>query len=208
MQLTDRWVAAATSNGKTQADIFDSQVKGLAIRISAKGRKAWTVFYSRPATGKRARLTIGTYPEISVSKARLMAIEAKAQVFGGDDPGARKKAAHSAMRVRDLIAEYLARHASQLRSGDAIARRLGKNIVPVIGDVKLADLHRRDVTRAIDRILDRGAKTEANRVFADVRAMIRWAVARGDLDFSPVEAMKTPRRPVLHQRKRPFPMPV
>ena len=112
MQITDRWIAAATSNGKIQTDIFDSQVKGLAIRISATGRKSWTLFYSRPTTGKRARLMLGTYPEISVAKARLTAIEAKAKIIEGDDPGARKKAAHTAMKVGDLIAEYIARHAS------------------------------------------------------------------------------------------------
>lgn len=62
----------------------------------------------------------------------------------------------------------------------------------VIGDIKLADLHRRDITRCIDAVADRGAGTEANRVFEDVRAMVRWARGRGDLDENLVEGMKKP----------------
>ena len=41
---------------------------------------------------------------------------------------------------------------------DEIARRLRKNVSDVIGDVKLAELHRRDITKCIDKVKDRGAR--------------------------------------------------
>ena len=67
-----------------------------------------------------------------------------------------------------------------------------RNIIPVIGNVKLADLHRRDATRVVDAITRRGAPVEAMRAFEDLRAMLRWAVARGDLDHNPIEGMRKP----------------
>jgi integrase len=194
MHLTDRYVAAAKCEGRPQLDIFDSQVKGLALRVSATGRKTWTLFYTRAATGKRARVTLGTYPELGVAKAREKATIEKGAIGEGADPAAQKKAERAAMRIGELVSLYVERHASGLRSGTAIKRRLEKNITAVIGDVKLAELHRRDFTRALDRIVDRGRLTQANRVFEDARAMIRWAVGKGYLDSSPIEQMKRPAR--------------
>ncbi|OWK20734.1 hypothetical protein AJ88_26165 [Mesorhizobium amorphae CCBAU 01583] len=94
--------------------------------------------------------------------------------------------------VADLVENYITRRTSTKRSSDEIARRLRKNLKNVIGDVKLADLHRRDITKCIDAVKDRGAHIEANRVFEDVRAMVRWAKGRGDLDDNLVEGMAKP----------------
>jgi integrase len=96
------------------------------------------------------------------------------------------------MTVAGLVESYIEKHAAGLRSGAEIKRRLHRNIVPVIGNVKLADLHRRDATRVVDAITKRGAPTEAMRAFEDMRAMVRWAVARGDLDHNPIDGMKKP----------------
>jgi integrase len=70
--------------------------------------------------------------------------------------------------------------------------RLTANVLPVIGTVKIADLHRRDVNRVLDLILARGRKTQARLVFQDMRAVLRWAVGRGDLDHNPIEGMERP----------------
>jgi integrase len=55
----------------------------------------------------------------------------------------------------------------------------------------LDELHRRDVTRVIDAKIE-AAPITARRVFEDVRAMIRWAVARGDLDHNPIDGLRGP----------------
>ena len=81
-----------------------------------------------------------------------------------------------------------------LRSAAEIERRLRKNVEPVIGDVRLAELHRRDINRVVDAIMKRGKPIEATRVFEDVRAMLRWAAARGDLDRNPARRHEQARR--------------
>ena len=182
--LTDRFCDRAKSTS-AQTDYFDENVSGLALRVSAKGVKARTLHFTGP-TGKRARITLGRYPSTSLAHARTLAIEAKSAIAGGRDP----RGAGDEMTVNDLAARYVEIHAAGLRSADEVKRRIYRNIVPLIGNVKLSELHRRDATRVIDG--KRNAPTEAERSFQDLRAMLRWAVSRGDLDHNPIEGMRKP----------------
>lgn len=192
VELTDRFCASVKPpRDKRQEEYFDSLVKGLSFLVSADAR-SFFLHYTKPADGKRARLKLGRYPEMKLGKAREKAREARGQVGEGGDPVADKKALAASQTVDDLVENYVARRAAGKRSAPAIARRLRKNVSTVIGAVKLADLHRRDITRCIDAVKDRGAPVEANRVFEDIRAMVRWARGRGDLDENLVEGMSKP----------------
>ncbi|MFM9859150.1 tyrosine-type recombinase/integrase [Pseudoxanthobacter sp. M-2] len=191
--LTDRFVSTAKpAAGKRQTEFFDGLVRGLAFLVSSGGARSWFLIFTRPADGKRARIKLGTYPEMSLAEARRAARETRARIGEGVDPVAAKAAEAAAMRVRDLVESYLARHVVAKRSAAEIGRRLRKNVVEAIGDVKLSALHRRDVTRAIDAVADRGAVIEANRVAQDLRAMLRWAAGRGDVDPSIALAIRLP----------------
>jgi site-specific recombinase XerC len=96
------------------------------------------------------------------------------------------------MTINDLAASYLEMHASRLRTGNQFKRRFERDIIPVIGNVPLAQFHRRDATRMLDAITRRGAPVGAMRAFEDLRAMLRWGVARGDLDHNPIDGMRKP----------------
>ncbi len=70
------------------------------------------------------------------------------------------------MTVAGLIDAYLADpEKAALRSRAEIERRLRKNVVPLIGAVRVTELRRRDVRTVTDTILRRGRKVEATRVF-------------------------------------------
>jgi integrase len=187
--LTDRFAAHAKAQGVPQLDYFDESIPGLALRVSSTGRKTWTFHYTSPGDGKRARLTIGTYPATTLANARGLATEARGAVEAGTDPRTRTS---GAMTVTALVESYIEKHVASLRTAAEIERRIRRNIIPVIGDLKLADFHRRDVNRCIDPIAKRGSPIEAARAFEDLRAMLRWAVSRGDLDHNPIDGMKKP----------------
>ncbi|MEQ1953589.1 tyrosine-type recombinase/integrase [Mesorhizobium yinganensis] len=192
IELTDRFCAAAKPIEGKQTDYFDTVIKGLSLRTSPAGTKAFYLNYTRPLDGKRARMKLGRYPEIKLGKAREKAREARGGIGDGQDPLVEKRALAASQSVRDLVDNYIARHASTKRSGDEIARRLRKNVSDEVGDIKLSELHRRDITQCIDAVKDRGAHVEANRIFEDIRAMVRWARGRGDLDHNLTEGMKKP----------------
>jgi integrase len=178
VQLTDRFCQAAKSTEAVQTDFFDETVTGLALRVTSKGTKAWTFLYGSP----RRRITLGRYPSLSLAGARTKAIE----VREGRTTG-----------TVAALAEIYLRHISGKRSVSEIERRLRKDVLPIIGHIPLHELHRRDVTRVIDA---KSAPIAARRVFEDVRAMVRWGVARGDLDHNPIDGMQGP--PISKPRTR------
>ena len=57
---------------------------------------------------------------------------------------------------------------------------------------RLSQITRAHVHEMLDEIVDRGTPIRANRVFAQMRKMCRWAVARGIIDRSPCEGMSAP----------------
>jgi integrase len=179
LHLTDRFCQHAKA-GAIQTDYFDDQITGLALRITKGGTKSWTLTYGTP----RRRITLGRYPAISLAAARTAAIEVRE--------------GHQTGTVAALAEVYL-RNGNGKRSAPQIERRLRKDVLPIIGHIPLPELHRRDVTRVIDAKLV-SAPITARRVFEDIRAMVRFAVSRGDLDHNPMDGMKGP--PISKPRTR------
>jgi integrase len=169
-------------------------VPGLALRVTENGHRSWSYIFTSPRDGKRARATIGTYPATGLAAARAKALEARGHVEAGQDPRIVLAGRGAAgLTVAGLIDVYLADpEKAALRSRPEIERRLRKNVVPIIGEVKIAELRRRDVRNVTDAILRRGRKVEATRVFEDVRGMVRWSVANEYLDTNPLDGMAKP----------------
>jgi hypothetical protein len=133
-------------------------------------------------------MTLGRYPRVTLARARTMALDALARVHVGEDP--RRTAAAN---VADLAAAYLAEYVRpNLRTCRDVERRFKKDVLPAIGTVPLADLHKRDINRVISPIVQRGRQEQAGRVFKDLRAMLRWGVERGDLDTNPANGVRKP----------------
>jgi integrase len=201
--LTDRFCASAkTPRGVSRTDYFDKTAQGLALRVTEHGRRSWCFHFRSPRDGKRARATIGTYPATSLATARGKALEARAHLEAGQDPRLVMAGQASAeMTIAALVNAYLADpERAALRSKAEIERRLRKNVEPIIGEVKLAELRRRDVRNVTDAILRRGRKVEATRVFEDVRAMVRWAVQNEYLDANPLDGMAKPAEAISSNR--------
>ena len=147
-------------------------------------------------------MTIGSYPATSLAAARARALEARAHVEAGNDPRlVLAGQAAAGITIDGLIAAYLADpEKAALRSIREIERRLLKNVAPIIGAVKLAELRRRDARNVSDAILRRGRPVEASRVFEDLRAMIRWAVQNEYLEANPLDGMPKPAKAVVGDR--------
>jgi integrase len=162
--------------------------------VTENGHRSWSYLFTSPRDGKRARATIGSYPATSLAAARGKALEARGHVEAGQDPRhVLAGQATAGMTITGLIAAYLADpEKAALRSKAEIERRLRKNVGPLIGEVKIAELRRRDMRNVTDAILRRGRKVEATRVFEDVRGMIRWAVENEYLDVNPLDGMGKP----------------
>lgn len=187
--LTDRYVKGIAAPAGSQLNIRDRLTPGLILKVSAGHQsKSWSVEYRW--AGRKVRRGLGRYPVITLAAAREAALAVQRQVAAGVNPAAPET--EQTMTVSDLIESYCTRHADLKRTGPKIRRRLTKNIGGIIGGVKLSELHRRDISRALDSVLVRGSSTEAVRVFQDARAMLRWAHGRGDTDSFLMYGMRAP----------------
>jgi integrase len=192
--LTDRFCALVKPS-VARVDYTDAHTRGLMLRVTPKGAKTFALLFS-DVRGERGRLTLGRYPGVSLAQARAMALEALSRAKDGDDP---RRARHSTT-LRDLLPVYIRLQLKNLRSGKEVERRLIKNVIPIIGDTPLAELHRRDINKVLEPVLARDARVEAARVFENMRAFLRWAVSRGDLDHSPIEGVRKPQTPGPRER--------
>ena len=71
-----------------QIEYFDQGYPGLSLRISYGGRKAWNMHYR--VHGKLRRISLGTYPAVSLAEAREAWREARKDIARGIDPSSRR----------------------------------------------------------------------------------------------------------------------
>lgn len=82
-QLTDKEIKSAKPSDK-EYNLFDGD--GLRLRIKPNGSKHWIFNYYRPMNRKRANLSLGKYPDLSLANARKMTLEANELLAQGIDP--------------------------------------------------------------------------------------------------------------------------
>ena len=188
--LTAKAVDAAKPDTKKRREIPDGRLSGLYLIVQPTGAKAWAARYRH--NGNTRKLTLGRYPLLSLAEARDKAREALAAVDMGNDPAVDKRARRDADTLAVLVSDFMVRHASKNKSGAETLRIFERDVLPVWGDRKAADISRRDVIDLLDRIADRGAPYMANRVLAAVRKLFNWAASRDRLQASPCAGLKPP----------------
>ena len=77
-----------------QVDYFDQGYPGLSLRVSYGGRKAWNLHCR--VHGKLRRISLGTYPAVSLAEAREAWREARKDIARGIDPSLTASASASA----------------------------------------------------------------------------------------------------------------
>jgi integrase len=192
MPLTDTKIRNAKPKDK-QYKLFDSG--GLFLIVSPAGGKWWRFKYRYG--GKEKLVSLGTYPEVSLAKARTKRDKAREQVADGIDPGQVRKAAKAAKSSNENTFEVIAREwhtkfSPTWTPGHAIAilRRLELNIFPWMGDRPILEIKAPEVLMALRRIEARGALESAHRVRIICGQVFRYAVATGRAEQDPTGALK------------------
>jgi hypothetical protein len=98
-RFTDTAVKTLMPPTDTTAEFFDSDVVGLALRVTPTGTKSWCLLYR--FASKNRRMTLGRYPALTVKNARTLAREALSVLANGVDPARAKK-----RREREQVQVY------------------------------------------------------------------------------------------------------
>ena len=103
-KLTSRYIETVTAPGPKRLEVYDQTLPGFGLRVSLAGRKTW--FCSTRVNRRVRRLTIGTYPTLSLADARQKAQEALRNTQLGIEPervlasGERSMCAKRMLRLR------------------------------------------------------------------------------------------------------------
>lgn len=158
--------------------------------------------YRYKFAGKARTMLIGSYSEISLSKARETARELSARVALGYDVAGEKQerkaealakmeAEKNAMRVSELAAEYFERQIlPRWKHPDILRRRIDKDINPHIGNMKVEAVKPRDIDDMLKAIVDRGAPTIATDVLRWTRRIFDYGIKRHALEINPCSAFE------------------
>lgn len=199
--MTATWVNAVKLDPSQplQVDYFERKTPGFGLRVSREGRKSWFVMYRHG--GRKRRLTLGTYPALSLADARAKAKSNIHTVSDGQDPAAQKKADRLAETFAELAGAYLEKHAKvHKRSWQEDERLIKRELLPEWRTIKAKDISRRDVIELLDKVLERGAPIQANRLLALIRKIYNWAIGRDIVNFNPCTQVKAPGKEQQRQR--------
>jgi integrase len=154
---------------------YDDEVKGFGVRITKAGARAFILNYR--AAGRERRITIGSFPDWSVSAARERAKELKREVDNGGDPMGDRHADRAAATVDELADRFVDEHLSKRRDSTVTDYKsiLRLYIRPQLGKMRVADLRHSDVEK-LHRTIAAKAPYRANRAVAVLSKMLALAV--------------------------------
>jgi integrase len=212
-RLTDKKITS-TKPGAGASTVMLPDGEGLYLRIRPTGARGWVYVYD--IAGQQRRMGLGTYPTVTLARARELAEEARRLRADGVDPlDARQAAAEEAAtaaekaktdNVRALAHEWARLDLNSRRDGGANAlRALEKDAFGIIGDMAPEDVRPEHVLEVVDAMKARGVTRTTSAVFAELRQLFRWATVRRriasdptyGLDKGKICAPSPPRRRVL-----------
>jgi integrase len=179
--LTDEKVRKLKPTGVEQI-IWDQQVSGLGVRVTAAGKKSFILKFRVNGSGKKPTLGACGPGALSVAEARALAVAWKTSAQQGVDPTRARQQERTAPSVADLCDEYMRRHGSRKRSGFEDQRKIDVVIKPRLGTLRVKDVSQFDIDDLHRKYANR--PYEGNRVLALVSKMFslaeRWDWREGN----------------------------
>jgi len=210
VRLTQRVVETASCPpGRKDVLLFDGDMRGFGLRVTAAGGKSFLAQYST-AAGKR-RVALGAFGVLTVEEARKKARAVLGDAAEGRDPfaerraaGAVQKAAEAAAKARATEDAFTVRKLVEgwqaAREGDRRASYLGiaaaalKRHFAGWLDRPAVSITRGEAVRELDRIKADAGPTAANRVLSYGRAAYGWAHKRQAIAVNPFAGVEAPSR--------------
>lgn len=168
---------------------------GLFLLVDKSGGKWWRFKYR--FGGKEKQLSLGTYPDTSLSDARDKRDAARKQHANGIDPGAIRKAMKDAHTEQETTFEVVAREwfsnneaAWNLGHAVTVKSRLERDVYPAIGSRPISEIKAPEILAMLRHIEARGVLETAYRIKIICGQVFRYAAATGRTEIDPTGVLK------------------
>lgn len=203
MPLTDTAVRNAKPRPK-QYTLFDE--KGLFLLVAPNGGRWWRLKYR--FAGKEKRLSLGTYPEVSLKEARDARDDARADLRKGIDPALARKQEKADQAADQDTFEKLAREWHERFSpgwstshAETTLERLVKNIFPWVGSRPVREITPQELLAVLRRMEGRGALESAHRLRGVCSMIFRYGIATGQAERDPAADLRGALPPKKEQHR-------
>ncbi|WDG77532.1 tyrosine-type recombinase/integrase [Pseudomonas chlororaphis] len=208
MALSDTTVRQARITGN---DYTIGDTDGLALNVTARGGKIWCFRYYW--AGVQKRMSLGSYPQISLKEARARRDEARALVAQGINPYEHRKQQRRAVRFaaehtfEAVFNQWVEFRRLSLKEGrqstlSQILRIFNKDVLPGLGGRSIYDINRHDLLDLLSRIEQRKALTTAEKCRTWFNQLFRYALVKIEgLEHNPasdLDVVALPKPPVSH----------
>lgn len=154
LKLSEKLLRDAEPCQGNSYQIFDTEILGLAAKVQSSGTRTFTLDYRY--AGRQRRMTIGRWPEWSVTAARERAKDLRRMIDAGQDPLAAKEELREAPHITDMIDRYIREHLPKLapvNAGDQISM-LRQMLEPAWGNRLVTDITKSDVAKFLDFVAE------------------------------------------------------
>lgn len=172
---------------------------GLYLLVTPTGGKLWRFDYSFSA--KRKTLSIGSYPEVSLTDARQRRDESRKLLVSGVDPSELKQQQkdqeqehkdRELLTFRKVAEEWFSKNepvwsASHIKT---VRNRLEHDVFPVIGNRQIATVDRATIKNIMMTVAGRGAIETADRVKQYCGQILRYALNLEYIEVNPANDLR------------------
>lgn len=168
------------------------RIEGFAVDVMPSGKLSFRYRYR--LDGKRQRVTVGSYPAMSLTVARELCREMVVLVQRGISPAAEKKRRRAeekkATTFAALVDDWMANVLRKANKNPSADEGFLKNyILPSLRERKIVDVDRAAVWACIELPRGKERYQAARRVHSVLKRVFDYAISKGDLSASPVDGI-------------------
>lgn len=194
-RLTDTEIKTAKPKDK-EYNLFDGD--GLRLRIKPNGSKQWILNYYKPTNRKRANLSLGKYPDLSLANARKLSLEARELIAQKIDPqDTRKQRQQEVDAIHQHTFYNVAKEWFEMKK-DSVSvdhavdtwRSLELHIFPSLSNTPVKDITAPRIIDLLRPIEAKGSLETVKRLSQRLNEIMNFATNCGLIDANPLTGIK------------------
>jgi len=192
--LTETAIKAAKGADKPYK-LFDE--KSLFLLVSPTGARLWRVKYR--LYGKEKLLTLGSYPDVTLKRAREKRDDARKLIADGIDPSIKKKSEkNAALDIFEVIAaEWFGQQKYKPKTRKKVEWLLRDWLNKYLGSRPIRTIAAPEILAICRRLEARGKHESAHRVRGLASRVFRYAIATGRADRDPSQDLRGALAPIV-----------
>ncbi len=190
-QLSSTQIKTAKAKEK---DYKLSDGRGLYLLVAKSGGKHWKLKYK--FDGKEKKLSLGSYPEISLLQARELREIHRSDIANGINPSEQKQIKKELLKQETIKSENtfekLARERLLKVQSDISESHYKRTLTafindcfPFMGYLPIDDVVAKDILVVLHKMADRGANESGRKLFYAISKTFKWAVANDKAQRNP-----------------------